>query len=126
MSARDSVKILVVDDAAFMRTVLKDILNSNGFTNTFEAGDGALAVESYQKNKPDLVTMDINMPGTDGVQALKKIIEFDPRAKVIMVTAVEQRNIVQEAIKIGAKDYVVKPFDRAMVATVVNRVLRSK
>ncbi|AIF84398.1 response regulator containing CheY-like receiver domain and AraC-type DNA-binding domain [Candidatus Nitrososphaera evergladensis SR1] len=126
MSSRSSTKILVVDDALFMRTILKDILQSNGFTNILEAGDGAAAIDAYRKNKPDLVTMDINMPGTDGIQALKSIISIDPTAKIIMVTSVEQKQIMQEAIKVGAKDYVVKPFDRAMVAAVLNKVMRGR
>jgi two-component system chemotaxis response regulator CheY len=126
LSSRGSTKILVVDDALFMRTILKDILQSNGFTNILEAGDGAAAIDAYRKNRPDLVTMDINMPGTDGIQALKSIIAIDPTAKIIMVTSVEQKQIVQEAIKVGAKDYVVKPFDRAMVAAVLSRVMRGR
>lgn len=109
-----------------MRTILKDILQSNGFTNILEAGDGAAAIDAYRKNRPDLVTMDINMPGTDGIQALKSIIAIDPTAKIIMVTSVEQKQIVQEAIKVGAKDYVVKPFDRAMVAAVLSKVMRGR
>jgi two-component system chemotaxis response regulator CheY len=126
LSSRGSTKILVVDDALFMRTILKDILQSNGFTNILEAGDGAAAIDAYRKNRPDLVTMDINMPGTDGIQALKSIIAIDPTAKIIMVTSVEQKQIVQEAIKVGAKDYVVKPFDRAMVAAVLSKVMRGR
>jgi two-component system chemotaxis response regulator CheY len=125
MSSRNA-KILVVDDALFMRTILKDILSSNGFTNIAEAGDGAAAIDSYKKSRPDLVTMDINMPGTDGIQALKSIMAHDPTAKVIMVTSVEQKQIVQDAIKMGAKDYVVKPFDRAMVAAVLGKVMRGR
>ena len=126
MSDRGSAKVLVVDDAAFMRVVLKDILASSGFQNIVEAGDGAAAINAYQQHKPDIVTMDINMPGTDGIQALRTILQMNPAAKVVMVTSVEQKHVVQEAIKLGAKDYVVKPFDRGMVATVVNRVLRSR
>ncbi|MEW5840381.1 response regulator [Nitrososphaera sp.] len=126
MSSRGSTKILVVDDALFMRTILKDILSSNGFTNILEAGDGAAAIDMYRKNRPDITTMDVNMPGTDGMQALKSIMAMDPAAKVIMVTSVEQKQIVQDAIKAGAKDYVVKPFDRAMVAAVLNKVMRGR
>ena len=126
MSSRANTKILVVDDALFMRTILKDILQANGFTNIIEAGDGAAAIDAYRRNKPDLVTMDVNMPGTDGMAALKSIVAMDPMAKVIMVTSVEQKQIVQEAIKTGAKDYVVKPFDRAMVAAVLGKVMRGR
>jgi len=123
---RGAIKVLVVDDAAFMRVVLKDILVASGFQNIIEAGDGAAAINAYQQHRPDIVTMDINMPGTDGIQALRMILQMNPTAKVVMVTSVEQKHVVQEAIKLGAKDYVVKPFDRGMVATVVNRVLRSR
>lgn len=126
MSDRGSTKIMVVDDAAFMRVVLKDILTASGFQNIVEAGDGAAAVTAYQQHRPDIVTMDINMPGTDGIEALRMILQMNPAAKVVMVTSVDQKHVVQEAIKLGAKDYVVKPFDRGMVATVVNRVLRSR
>ena len=122
----DPVKILVVDDAAFMRIVLKDILTSSGFGKIVEANDGAAAIAAYQQHRPDLVTMDINMPGTDGIQALRVILQINPAAKVVMVTSVDQEFVVQEAIRLGAKDYVVKPFDRGMVASVVNRVLGSR
>jgi len=122
----DPVKILVVDDAAFMRIVLKDILTSSGFGKIVEANDGAAAIAAYQQHRPDLVTMDINMPGTDGIQALRVILQINPAAKVVMVTSVDQEFVVQEAMKLGAKDYVVKPFDRGMVASVVNRVLGSR
>jgi len=126
MIPRNMVKILVVDDAAFMRIVLKDILKNLGYTNIIEASDGIMAIEQYKKFKPDLVTLDVNMPKMDGIQALKHIISIDPKARVVMVTAVEQRFVVQEAIRTGAKDYIVKPFDRSMVATVVERVLNTR
>lgn len=126
MSDRSATKILVVDDASFMRAVLKDILAANGFTNLYEASDGALAVDGFKKYRPDMVTMDVNMPNMDGVHALRAILQIDPKAKVIMVTSVEQKHIVQEAMKLGARDYVVKPFERNMVSTVVNRVLRGR
>ncbi len=126
MIPRSIVKILVVDDAAFMRIVLKDILKNLGYTNIIEASDGVMAIEQYKKFKPDLVTLDVNMPKMDGIQALKQIMSIDPKAKVVMVTAVEQRFVVQEAIRTGAKDYIVKPFDRSMVATVVERVLNTR
>ncbi|MEM0446647.1 MAG: response regulator, partial [Candidatus Nitrosocaldus sp.] len=94
MIPKNLLKILVVDDAAFMRLVLKDILKNLGYSNILEASDGMVAIEQYKKFKPDLVTMDVNMPKMDGVQALKQIIKMNPMAKVIMVTAVEQRYIV--------------------------------
>lgn len=127
MSTVGQSKILVVDDASFMRVVLKDLLTSNGLaSHIFEAADGVAAVEAYKKYKPDVVTMDVNMPKADGIQALKAIIQFDPKAKVIMVTSVEQKHIVQDAMKAGARDYVVKPFDRSNVAMVMGKVLRSR
>jgi two-component system chemotaxis response regulator CheY len=126
MSDKAQAKVLVVDDAAFMRVVLKDILASNGFQNIYEAADGSAALDAYQQYKPDITTMDVNMPGTDGIQALRSILQLDPMAKVVMVTSVEQRHIVEEAIRAGARDYIVKPFERGKVAAVIGRVLRSR
>jgi two-component system chemotaxis response regulator CheY len=120
-------KILVVDDASFMRTVLKDIIKSNGLaTEILEAGDGVEGVKAYQTSKPNLVTMDVNMPRADGIQALRAIMKIDPTAKVVMVTSVEQKQIVQDAMKLGARDYIVKPFDKTTVGLVINKVLRQK
>jgi len=120
-------KILVVDDASFMRTVLKDIVKGNGLaTEVIEAADGVEGVKAYQAQKPDLVTMDVNMPRADGIQALRAIMKIDPTAKVVMVTSVEQKQIVQDAMKIGARDYIVKPFDRSNVGLVLNKVMRQK
>ena len=123
----DGVKILIVDDASFMRTVLKDILKSNGLCNdTIEASDGVEAVRQYIQHKPDLVTMDVNMPKADGLQALKGIMTINPNARVIMVTSVEQKHIVQDAMKLGARDYIIKPFDRSNVGLILNKALRTK
>jgi len=123
----DGCKILIVDDASFMRTVLKDIVKTNGLANEIvEAVDGVDGVKSYKKHKPDLVIMDVNMPRADGIQALRAIMKIDPNAKVVMVTAVEQKEIVQDAIALGARDYVVKPFDRSHVPLVINKVLRQR
>ena len=123
----DGVKILVVDDASFMRTVLKDILRSNGLaSDIIEAPDGVEAVRQFIQHKPDLVTMDVNMPRADGIQALKGIMKVNPNARVIMVTSVEQKHIVQDAMKSGARDYIIKPFDKANVGLVLNKVLSSK
>ncbi len=119
--------VLIVDDASFMRTVLKDIVKTNGLASqVIEAGDGVEGVRNYQKYKPDLVIMDINMPKADGIQALRAIMKLDPRAKVVMVSSVEQKAIVQDAIRLGARDYVVKPFDRSSVPLVLNKVLRQR
>ena len=120
-------RILIIDDASFMRTVLKDIIKSNGLaTEIFEAGDGIEGVKTFLKIKPDLVTMDVNMPKADGIQALRAILKVDPTAKVIMISSVEEKHIVQDAIKLGARDYVVKPFDRSNVPLVINKVIRQK
>lgn len=120
-------KILIVDDASFMRTVLKDIIKGNGLANEIiEAADGVEGVKAYQSQKPDLVTMDVNMPRADGIQALRAIMKIDPSAKVVMVTSVEQKQIVQDAMKLGARDYIVKPFDRNNVGLVLNKVLRQR
>jgi len=120
-------KILIIDDASFMRTVLKDIVKGNSLaTEVIEAADGIEGVKAYQTHKPDLVTMDVNMPRADGIQALRAIMKIDPTAKVIMVTSIEQKQIVQDAMKIGARDYIVKPFDRSNVGLVINKVLRQR
>jgi len=127
MSIVNNVKFLIVDDASFMRIVLKDILISHGLASQiYEAGDGLAAVEAYKQFKPDVVTMDINMPKADGVQALQSILRINPGAKVVMVTAVEQKHVVRDAMKAGARDYVVKPFDRANVALVISKVIKSR
>ena len=120
-------KILVIDDASFMRTVLKDIIKTNGLASeVYEAADGVEGVKTYQKTQPDLVTMDVNMPRADGIQALRAILKINPNAKVVMVTAIEEKHVVQDAMKIGARDYVVKPFDRSNVPLVLNKVIRQK
>lgn len=121
------MKILVVDDASFMRAVLKDIIKSNGLAHeVIEAGDGVEGVKAYQAKKPNLVTMDVNMPKADGIQALRAIMKIDPAAKVVMVTSVEQKQIVQDAMKLGARDYIVKPFDKSNVGLVLNKVMRQR
>jgi len=120
-------KILIVDDASFMRSVLKDIIKNNGLASEiFEAADGIEGVIAFQKIQPDLVTMDVNMPRADGIQALRAILKIDPHAKVVMITSVEEKHIVQDAIKLGARDYVVKPFDRSNVALTLNKVIRQR
>lgn len=120
-------KILIVDDASFMRTLLRDIVKGNGLaTEIIEASDGIEGVKAYQTQKPDLVTMDVNMPRADGIQALRAILKINPIAKVVMVTSIEQKQIVQDAMKIGARDYIVKPFDRSNVGLVINKVLRQR
>ena len=118
-------KIMIVDDAAFMRTLLKNILFPKGYEIAGEADNGAAAVEKYKELKPDLVTMDIVMPNVNGIEALKKIREMDPNARVIMCTAVGQENMVRAAILSGAKGYIVKPFQAPKVLEEVQKVLGS-
>jgi len=115
--------ILICDDAAFMRMMIKDILSKNGYTVAGEAENGAKAVEKYAEVKPDLVLMDITMPEMDGIQALKKIKEADPAANVIMCSAMGQQAMVIEAIQSGAKDFIVKPFQADRVLEAVKKVV---
>ncbi|MBO5113644.1 MAG: response regulator [Lachnospiraceae bacterium] len=115
--------ILVVDDAAFMRMMIKDILTKNGYNVTGEAENGAKALEKYNEVKPDLVLMDITMPEVDGIQALKNIKAADPNAKVIMCSAMGQQAMVIESIQAGAKDFIVKPFQPDRVLEAVKKVV---
>ena len=115
--------ILICDDAAFMRMMIKDILTKNGYTVAGEAENGAKAVEKYTELKPDLVLMDITMPEMDGIQALKKIRELDPKASVIMCSAMGQQAMVIESIQSGAKDFIVKPFQADRVFEAVRKVV---
>ncbi len=116
-------RVLVVDDAAFMRMMIKDILTKNGYEVVGEAADGAQAVERYQELRPDLVTLDITMPEMDGIEALKRIRAIDPNARVIMCSAMGQQAMVIDAIQAGAKDFVVKPFQADRVIEAVKKVL---
>ena len=115
--------ILVCDDAAFMRMMIKDILTKNGYNIAGEAENGQKAVEKYNETKPDLVLMDITMPEMDGIQALKKIKEMDPGASVIMCSAMGQQAMVIEAIQSGATDFIVKPFQAERVLEAVKKVV---
>lgn len=117
-------RILVTDDAAFMRMMIKDILTKNGFEVVGEAADGAQSVEKYQELKPDLVTMDITMPEVDGIEALKRIRAIDPEARVIVCSAMGQQAMVIDAIQAGAKDFIVKPFQADRVIEAVQKALR--
>ena len=103
-------RILVVDDAAFMRLTIKTMLEKNGFEVVGEAENGRKAIEMYKMLKPDIVTMDITMPDMDGIEALGEIIKFDSKAKVIMLSAMGQEVKIREAVIIGAKGFIVKPF----------------
>ncbi|GIM47811.1 chemotaxis protein CheY [Collibacillus ludicampi] len=116
-------RILIVDDAAFMRMMIKEILTKNGYEVVGEAQDGAQAVEKYKELRPDLVTMDITMPEMDGVNALKQIRAFDPNANVIMCSAMGQQAMVIDAIQAGAKDFIVKPFQAERVIEAIKKIL---
>ncbi len=115
--------ILICDDAAFMRMMIKDILTKNGYDVAGEAENGAKAVEKYNELKPDLVLMDITMPEMDGIQALKNIKAADAGAQVIMCSAMGQQAMVIEAIQAGAKDFIVKPFQADRVLEAVKKVV---
>ena len=115
-------KILIVDDAAFMRMMIKDILEKNGFEVVGEANNGVKAVELYKKEKPDVVTMDITMPDMDGIEAVKAIKAFDPGAKIIMCSAMGQQTMVMDAIKAGARDFIVKPFQPDRVLEAIKKI----
>ena len=115
--------ILICDDAAFMRMMIKDILTKNGYNVVGEAENGLKAIEKYTETKPDLVLMDITMPEMDGIQALKKIKETDPSASVIMCSAMGQQAMVIESIQSGARDFIVKPFQADRVLEAVRKVV---
>ncbi|AZB42950.1 response regulator [Bacillus sp. FJAT-42376] len=116
-------RILIVDDAAFMRMMIKDILSKNGFDVVGEAADGVQAVEKYKEHQPDLVTMDITMPEMDGITALKEIKKINPNAKIIMCSAMGQQAMVIDAIQAGAKDFIVKPFQADRVIEAIQKSL---
>jgi len=121
-----ALRVLVVDDAAFMRMMLKDILTQNGYEVAGEAENGIPAIKLYQELKPDLVTMDIIMPEMNGIEAVKGIISFDPQAKILMVSAMGQQFLVKEAIQAGAKDFIVKPFQPAKVLAALEKIVGKK
>lgn len=115
--------ILICDDAAFMRMMIKDILTKNGYNVAGEAENGQVAVDKYSEVKPDLVMMDITMPEKDGIQALKEIKAKDPSANVIMCSAMGQQAMVIESIQAGAKDFIVKPFQQDRVLEAVRKAV---
>jgi two-component system chemotaxis response regulator CheY len=115
--------VLIVDDALFMRTMLRNIFVESGFDVVGEAGNGVEAVEKYRQLAPDLTTMDIVMPERNGIEALKQIVALDPRARVIMCSALGQESLIIEALDAGARDFIVKPFKPAKVVEVAQKVL---
>ena len=117
-------RIITTDDAPIIRLMIKDILiECGGYEVVAECANGREAVEKYKELKPDLVTMDIIMPEMDGIQALEEILAFDPNAKVVMVTAIDQRESLMKAIRLGATDYIVKPFEADRVMSAVQKAL---
>ena len=116
-------KILLVDDAAFMRMMLKNTLTQAGYTDLIEAEDGVKAVEAYTAEKPDLVFMDITMPNKDGLETLKEIKAMDPGATIVMCSAMGQETMVMDSIISGAKDFIVKPFKPERVLSTVKKIL---
>ena len=117
-------RVLIVDDAAFMRMMIKDILNKNNYEVVGEAENGQVAVDLYKELRPDLVTMDITMPEKDGIAAVKEIKAYDPQAKIIMCSAMGQQMMVMEAIQAGAKDFIVKPFQQERVVQALEKASR--
>ena len=114
--------VLIVDDAAFMRIKLKDILEKNNYEVVGEAQNGIEAIEKYKELSPDIVTMDITMPEMDGVEALKEIKALDADAKILMCSAMGQQSMVMDAIRAGAVDFIVKPFDTERVIHALDKV----
>ena len=107
--------VLIIDDAAFMRVTIKNMLSKNGYEVVGEAENGQVGLTEYQELKPDIVTLDITMPVMDGLTALKKIMEVDPKANIVMLSAMGQQDMVKEAIISGAKGFIVKPFKEDVV-----------
>lgn len=116
-------KVLIVDDAEFMRLAIKTMLNKCGDIEYVEAANGIEAVQKFKDTKPDLVTMDITMPDMTGLEALKLIMDLDPKARVVMVSAMGQESMVKEAIMSGARTFIVKPFKEEHVVSTVNKLL---
>jgi two-component system chemotaxis response regulator CheY len=118
------IRIMIVDDAAFMRLVLKQMLTEDGFQVVAEARDGNEALKLFKQTRPDVVTMDITLPGMDGIDALKEIRKVDPQAKVIMCSTLGQHKMILDAVKAGASDFIVKPFQKERVLEAIVKVVR--
>ena len=116
-------RILIVDDAAFMRMMIKNIVVKNGYEVVGEAENGLQGVKLYKETSPDLVTMDITMPEMDGIEGVKEIRKIDPNANIIVCSAMGQQSMVLEAIQAGAKDFIVKPFQQDRIIQAIERVL---
>jgi two-component system chemotaxis response regulator CheY len=117
------INVLIADDLKFIKLVLRELLEKAGFRVVGEASNGEEAVELYQDKRPDVVLMDITMPKMDGLAALKQILKFDPQAKVIMCSALGQQNLIAQALQLGAKDFIVKPFREERVIAAIKSIL---
>ncbi len=116
-------RVLIVDDAEFMRMAIRMSLEKGGFEIVGEASDGMQAIQKYKECKPDIVTMDITMPEMGGIDSLKIIMQLDPKAKIVMLSAMGQESMVKEAILAGAKSFVIKPFKEDHILNTLNKVL---
>ena len=116
------IKVLVVDDAAFMRLAIRKVLEKNSMEVVSEAENGLVSIAKFKEFSPDIVTMDITMPDMTGIEALKQIREFDPGAKVIMISAMGQESMVKEAIISGAKSFIVKPFKEEHIIETITKI----
>jgi len=117
--------ILIADDLSFMRMIQKEILTERGYTIVGEASDGREAVEKFKSLHPDLVLLDITMPNMNGLEAMRKIFSLDPKARVIMCSALGQQNLIVEAIKAGVKDFIVKPFKPERILSAIEKALKA-
>lgn len=115
--------ILIADDALFTRSLLREILQEHGFRHVVEAENGAEAMWEYQRWRPDLVIMDINMPEMDGLRAIRNILAMDPKARIVVCTALGEKHLMLEALDLGVKDFITKPFQPNKVAETVKRAL---
>jgi two-component system chemotaxis response regulator CheY len=118
-----AVNVMIVDDLAFIKIVLRDILEKSGFRVVGEASNGDEAIRVYLDKRPDVVLMDITMPGMDGLTALKKIREHDPKARIIICSALGQQRLIVQAIQLGAKDFIVKPFQPQRIVSALKKAL---
>ena len=119
-------RTLVADDASFMREMIREILEPEGFEVVAEAGDGVEAIEMWKQHHPDIVTMDIVMPKKSGIEAVKSIVELDPNAKIVMCSALGQEALLMEALRAGAKDFIVKPFKPDVVVSTLRKILEKR
>lgn len=116
-------RVLIVDDLAFIKLIIKDTLGKTGFEVAGEASNGVEAIEQYKRLHPDIVLMDITMPKMDGIQALQEIVKIDPQAKVIMCSALGQQKLIIQSIQLGAKDFIVKPFKPERIVGAIKKAL---